>query len=190
MQPNIVANVPRHQGMLLGGIVANQQNCWSCEDVRHARSRIGLPPKRRRQSREIRGAVVIHVVRLQTNSSELGKKVRMFVGSAIRSDYPNRRPAIAIANLRKLPSDQLKRFFPRRRSELAVLPDQRTRQPLFMIREIKSVTSLDAEEIAIRPALVAVIPAHNLHSSVSAGITATRAGRMAISSASRDVKIG
>ena len=54
-----------------------------------------------------------------------------------------------------------------------------------MIEEIKGIAALDAEEVAIDPALIAVVATHNVHSCIGApdaecrfaAITAMRANR-------------
>src|SRR5258706_8450187 len=105
MQSHVVANLPGQQRMLFRRIVANQQNSWSSEDVCHAGSAIGFASKRSRQSGEVRRAMVINVVRLQNHAGELGKQVGLFVGSAVRTDHPNRPTALTIPNLGKLLPD-------------------------------------------------------------------------------------
>ncbi len=57
--------------MLLGGIVSDQQNSGSSEDVRHAGRGIGLAAKGSCQGREVGGAVVIHIVRFQDHTGKL-----------------------------------------------------------------------------------------------------------------------
>src|SRR5258706_3565260 len=131
MQSHVVANLPGQQRVLFRKIVANQQNSWSSEDVGHAGGAIGFASKRSRQSGEVRRAMVVHIVRLEDQSSELGEQVVLFVSGASRTDHPNRRTALTITNLGKFLSDQRKRFFPRSRIQLAIFANQRLRQPVF-----------------------------------------------------------
>src|SRR5581483_4161339 len=55
---------------------------------------------------------------------------------------------------------------PCRWSQLAVFADQRLFDPFFVAGEVKSVQALDAQEIAIRTALVPIIAADDLHPSI------------------------
>src|SRR5258708_38262808 len=152
--------------MLLGGIVANQQNGRRGEDICHAGCSVGLAAKRSRQGSEVRGAVVVHIVRLQDHAGELGEQVSFFIRDARRSDDTDRLTAFLVANFGELLSDQRKCIFPCRRSELAVFADERLRQTFFVIRKIECVTALDAEKIAIRTALVAVVTADDFHAGI------------------------
>ncbi len=128
VQPHVVANLPGQQRMLLGGIVANQQNGRRGEDICHAGCSVGLAAKRSRQGSEVRGAVVVHIVRLQDHAGELGEQVSFFIRDARRSDDTDRLTAFLVANFGELLSDQRKCIFPCRRSELAVFADERLRQ--------------------------------------------------------------
>ena len=111
---------------------------------------------------------MIDIIRLQHHARELREQISFFVRGASRADHADRRSAILVANLGELLPDQLKRFFPGGRSQLAILANQRLRQPLFMIREIEGVAALDAEKISVDAALVAVVAAHNLHAGIGA----------------------
>ena len=50
----------------------------------------GLPRKRRRESREVRRAVMVDVVRLQHHSRKLLQQIIFFVGGAVRANHANR----------------------------------------------------------------------------------------------------
>src|SRR5208282_5715418 len=99
-----------------------------------------------------------------------------FVGGAIRPDHADRAPAASIlnsvanfvANVAKPFADQFKSFFPGRRRQLAVFANERLGEAFFVVRKVKCVAALDAEEIVIDPALVAIVPAHDLHAGVAA----------------------
>src|SRR4029077_7170381 len=110
---------------------------------------------------------------------ELREQVSFFVRSAIRSDDADRGPTVLVAHFGKLLPDQFERIFPTSRSQFPVLPDQRLRQPFFMIREVKPIPPLDAEKVSVRAALVTVIAAHNLQPGVGAPHTQRRLASIA-----------
>src|SRR5262249_39756833 len=70
--------------------------------------------------------------------------------------------------------DQLERFFPSRRSQLPLLADQRLRQSFFVACEIEGVPALNAEEIPVRAALVAVVSADDFHAGIRAPYAQSR----------------
>ncbi len=112
VQAHVVANLPGQQRMLLGRIVADQQNRRRREDVGHAGSRIGLAAQRRRKGREVGGAVMIDVVRLQHHAREFRQQVRFFIRGARRADHADRRAAILVANFGELLPDQRQTLLP------------------------------------------------------------------------------
>jgi hypothetical protein len=101
--------------MLLRGIVPNQQRGRRGKNIRHARSRIRFSTQRRRQGREVRGAMMVDVVRLQYDSRELGEQIIFFVRSPRRTDHANRLATLHVTNGCKSFPDQFKRLFPGRR---------------------------------------------------------------------------
>ena len=114
---------------------------------------------------------MIDVVGLEDDPGELLEQVILLVGRPIRSDYAD---SAALAGFHRFPkalSYQLQRFFPGSRRQPPVLADKRLAEPVLMIGKIESVASLDAQEIAIDAALVAVIAAHNLRAGVRAAHT-------------------
>src|SRR6266567_6378568 len=114
---------------------------------------------------------MIHVVWLQHDPGKLREQVILFIRRVIGADNANGVAAIAVANLGKALADQLKGLFPSRRRQLAVLADQRLGEAGVVVAKIKSITALDAEEIAVDPALVAIVAANNLHAGVGAAHT-------------------
>src|SRR5271166_532659 len=118
--------------------------------------------------------MMIDIICFQNHTGELGEKIILFIRGARRAHNSNRLPAFHVTNSRKRLADQLKRLFPRRRSQLAVLANERLRQPFFMIRKIKTVSPLDAEEIPVRAALVAIVPANNFHPRIRASHAQSR----------------
>ncbi len=79
---------------------------------------------------------------------------------------PMASPPCCVATSRKLLADQLKGFFPGGGSQAAVFANQRLGKAVFMVGEIERVTALDAEEVAIDAALVAVVAAHDFHAGI------------------------
>ena len=128
----------------------------------------GLSRQRRGESREVGGAVMVDVVGLQHHARELLQQVILFVGGAVRADDADRLPAMLLASFLEALSDQLKRLFPGGWRQLPILANQRLGQAVFVIGEIESVAALDAEEIAVDAALVAIVSAHNLHAGLGA----------------------
>ena len=70
MEPNVVANLVREQGMLIGGIVAQQQHSRCIKNFAHGGGHPGFAVERARQRRIVGSAVVIHIVRLQYDARE------------------------------------------------------------------------------------------------------------------------
>src|ERR1035437_6594000 len=110
---------------------------------------------------------MVDVIRLEYDAGKLRQKIIFFVGRAIRPNHADRVSAIAIANFAKPFSDQFKSFFPCGRRQLAVLANQRLGEALFVMRKVESVAALDAEEIVIDPALVAIVAADDFHAGVA-----------------------
>src|SRR5258708_567106 len=106
---------------------------------------------------------MVDVVRSQNGAGEFLQQIVFFVGGAVGADHANRWPAFAVTNRAQPFADVIDRLFPGRRCELAVFSNQRLAQAVFMIHEIESVTAFDTEEVAIDPALVAVVAAHDVH---------------------------
>ena len=87
---------------------------------RHAGGCVRLAAQRRRQGREVRRAVMVHVVGLaapRAQTSTAGNSLRWW--SAFEPITPIAWPPSLSRTSRKLLADQFKRLFPRRRSQLA-----------------------------------------------------------------------
>src|SRR5579862_2582891 len=179
MQADIIANLPRQQRMLLGRIVADQQNRRRCINVGHAGSRIRLAAKSHSEGREVGGAVMVDIVRLQHRAREFREQVRFFFGRTRRSDHANCLAAIFVANFGKFLADEFEGLFPRGGSQLAVLPNQRMSEALLMVREIECIAALNAEEVSVGAALVPVITPDDLHSCVGAADAESRLAAVA-----------
>ena len=79
MQAHVGANLPRQQRMLVGRIVADQQDRRSFADLAHRCRGILFTCQRRRESREVRRAMVVDVVGPQHQPRELLQQVVLFV---------------------------------------------------------------------------------------------------------------
>src|SRR5258708_30428059 len=105
--------------------------------------------------------MMIDVIGLKNNASKFREKIILLVGRAIRSNHANRASTFVIAtfvaNFSKPCADQLKRFFPGRRRQFALFANERLRKPLVMMRNVETVAALKAQQIAVKPALVAVL---------------------------------
>src|SRR5258708_9683888 len=110
--------------------------------------------------------MVIDIVGLQKYAREFRKQISCFVCGPRRANDANRLPAVFVANFSKLLSDHRKGFFPRRRNQLAFFSNKRLREALFVIRKIEGVTAFDAEKVAVRAALVAIVAANDFHAGV------------------------
>ena len=129
--------------------------------------------------------MVIDVVGLKNHASELLQQVVLFVRGAVRPDDADARAAVLICTLAQPFSRELQRIFPRGGNQAPVLANQRLLEPVFMVGEIEGVTALDAQEVSVDTALVAIVATDNLHAGIGAAnaqggfasIAAVRAGR-------------
>src|SRR6185503_4951203 len=115
--------------------------------------------------------MVVDAICLQNCARELLQQVIFFVGGAIRADDPNGLTTLLIADVGEVPSDQLKGFFPGGGEEASFFANERLGQAIFVIGKVKSVAALDAEEVAVDAAFVAVVAAHDFHAGVGAAHT-------------------
>src|ERR1700692_791942 len=120
--------------------------------------------------------MMIDVVRSKHNAREFRQQIIFFVGCAIRPDDSNRNSAISVAHFAKAPADRFESLFPCGRRKLAVFANQRLRQALFMVREVESVSSLNAKEIAIDPTLISIIATDNLRARLASAHAQSRFG--------------
>ena len=91
MQANVAANLPGQQRMLLGRIVADQQDRRRVEHVAHRGRGVWLAGQRRSESREVGGAMMVDVVGAQHQARELLQQVILFVAGAVGADHADRR---------------------------------------------------------------------------------------------------
>ena len=91
MQANVAANLPGQQRMLVGRIVADQQDRRRVGDVAHRSRCVWLARQRRGEGREVGGAVVVDVVGAQHQPRELLQQVIFFVAGVVGADDADRR---------------------------------------------------------------------------------------------------
>src|SRR5215475_15041901 len=87
MQSNVVADLPSKQRMLVGGIVADNKNSGRVVDLTHAGCGFRIATQGSRESREVRGAVMVHVVGLKNDAGKFREQVIFFVGGARGADH-------------------------------------------------------------------------------------------------------
>src|SRR5579872_1944850 len=167
--------------MFVRGIIPDKQNRRRVINVAHGCSHAGVPhPYRalcdmmgilnlrnsRRQGREVRRAVMVDIVGSKNHAREFLQKIIFFVSSTGRADYADRTPALTIKNALEPSSHHLESFFPCRRNQASAFADQGLRQAVFIVCEVESISALNAKKIAINAALVTIVAAHDLHSSI------------------------
>ncbi len=112
--------------------------------------------------------MVVNVVGAQHGARELLQQIIFFVGGAIGADHAERLPAVRVLDLLELFANQVDGFFPGCGLELALAADHGLLEAARVVRKIEGVASLDAQEIAVDAALVAVVAAHDVHAGVGA----------------------
>src|SRR5580704_4106765 len=117
----------------------------------------------------VSGAVVIDVVGAEHGAREFLQKVVFFVGGAVGADDADGFAALAIADFTELAAGVAQSLFPTDLGELAVgLAHEGLGQTVGVVGKIEGVTALDAQEVAVDAALVAVVAANNLGAAVDA----------------------
>src|SRR5262249_53113140 len=99
---------------------------------------------------------------------ELLQEIVLFVGGAGGADDADGGAALRVADLLQAIGSSGERFFPTDGDETTVLADQRLAQSVFVGGEVEGVGSLDAEEVAVDAALIAIVAADDLHAVVGA----------------------
>src|SRR5271165_6579624 len=155
MQSDVGTDLPCQQGMLFGGIIADQQNGRRVLYVAHGRRCVRFSCKRRGKGREVGGAVVIDVVGAQHQPRKLLQQVVLFVAGAVRTDDADRSRTSIGEGLLEFRGDEFERLLPGRRSELTLALDERLPNAVLMMGKVEGVTALDAQEVAVYAALVA-----------------------------------
>src|SRR5579884_4151304 len=150
--------------MLLGGIVADQQDRPRGHRLAQRRRDVLLAGNGLGKRRIISGAVMIDIVRSQNRTSELLQQVVLFISRPVRTDHADGFAALTIANLLESAGDVIDGLLPRDGNQFAVTANERLCDAIIGVGEIEGVSALDAEEIAIDAAFVAIVAANDLHS--------------------------
>src|SRR4051794_5203459 len=154
--------------MLLGRITADQQNGRRAVNISHAGGATGFSREGGGQRREVSRAVMVNVVGLQNDACELLQQVIFLVGSTARPENADGLAPMTLQGFAEIPPHQLESFLPACRCELAIFADKRPGNALGAADKIKSITALDAEEVAVDAALIAVVTAHDFHAGIGA----------------------
>src|SRR4051794_3362730 len=149
--------------MLVGRIVTDQQYRGCIKHITHRSCEIAFTRQGSGESRKVRRAVVVDVIGFANHARELLQQIILFVRGATGTDNPNRLAAVCISSFRETFADQFESFFPCGWRQPSIFADERLLQAIWAIRKIKCVTSLDAEEIPINAALIAIVAADDVH---------------------------
>ena len=184
VQAYVAADIPSQQRMLFSRIVANQKDGRRAGHITHGGGGILLSGNGARKSGKVGGAVMVNAIGGQHGAGKLLQQIILFIGGAVGTDDANCTAAFEIANLLQPFGYMLQRFFPGGGNEGPIPANQRLTQPAGMIEEIKSVAALDAEEVAIDTAFIAIVAAHNVHTGI--GAADAESGRASIATMSAD----
>src|SRR5258708_17298434 len=110
---------------------------------------------------------MVDVVGAQHRARELLQQVILLVGGVVGADDADGVAAVEIANFAEAAGDMADGFIPRYGREFALSADERLRQSVRMVGEVESVATLDAQEIPVDAALVAIVAAHDLHAGIA-----------------------
>ena len=117
----------------------------------------------------VRGAVVVDVVGAQHRAGEFLQQVVFFVGGAIGAENTDGLAALAIADFAQLAAGVRQGLLPTDFRKFTVgLAHERLGQAVGVVGEVERVAALDAQEVAVDAALVAVVAAENLRPAVDA----------------------
>src|SRR6267378_3756042 len=101
MKPDVVANLVGEQRMLVGRIVADQQNGRCVEHFAHRGGDPWLAVQSARECSVIRSTVMVHVVRLEDHTGKLREQIILFVHSTVGSDHADRGTTVLVSDLGK-----------------------------------------------------------------------------------------
>src|SRR6478736_6326810 len=105
--------------------------------------------------------MMIDIVRAEPLTRELLEEEVLFVRRMVGSDHA--KLAAAPFGLRELARGDLERLVPGNLVEPARrVAQQWSLQPIRMMHEVEAVAPLDAEELTVDAATIAVVPAHDL----------------------------
>src|SRR5262249_3271350 len=162
MVANASANLPSDEGILVRRIVADEENGFRFIELLHGEQGIFCVfAKRREEAGVVGGSVMIDVVGAERDASEALEKVVFFVRSAVRTDEADRICAMRVANRFKFSGCGLRGFFPGDGQKLIAFANEGLLDALGMLGEVEPEASLDAKEISVDAAHVAVVGANN-----------------------------
>ena len=108
------ANLPGHQRILIGGIVAHQQHGFRFVQLFHRQHRIASAiAESGHQAGEIRGAMMVHVVGAERGAGHALEQIIFFVGGAVRADEAEGIFSAGVVDRFELCGGSLCGFFPR-----------------------------------------------------------------------------
>src|SRR5438270_7774307 len=165
MYAEIGAQIPCKQRMLFGGIVADQQDGGRGHGLAQSRSDVLLAGYSLRECRIVRGTVMVDIVRAQYGTRELLQQIILFVRGAVRADHADRIAALSVANLFEAIRHMINGLLPGDWNQFAVATNQRLRDAILRVSEVEGIAALDAEEVTVDAALIAIVAAHDLHAS-------------------------
>ncbi len=117
LQADAGANLPGESRVLLGGIVAEEQNGLRAGKV--AEGGFDFAVERGGKGGVVGGAVVVDVVGGEDGAGELLEEIRFLVGGPIRSDDADGRAAFGVANLAEALAGEVHGLVPADGFELA-----------------------------------------------------------------------
>src|SRR5438128_11547726 len=122
--------------------------------------------------------MMIDVRGAESFSREFLKEIVFFVRSAIRTDEADRVRAVTSVDGLKFGRSRLRSFFPGNGEKFVALAYHRLLDAIRVFREIETETALDAQEVAVDAAHVAVVGADNfVIANAERGLAAVRTVR-------------
>src|SRR6266550_6119417 len=122
--------------------------------------------------------MMIDVRSAESFAREFLKEIVFLVRSTIRTDEADRVRAVASVDVLKFGRSRLRGFFPGNGEKLVALANHRLLDTIRVFREIETETALDAQEVAIDAAHVAVVGTDNfVIANAERGLAAVRTVR-------------
>ena len=112
VQAHVRAQLPGQQGMLFGGIAADEKNGRSGGDVAQAGGLAVVAGEGAGKGGEVGGALVVDVVGLENRACEFLQEIVLFVGGLVGADDGDRRAAAAVADFLELARGEAQGVFP------------------------------------------------------------------------------
>src|SRR5579883_331383 len=128
---------------------------------------------------------MVNIVGAEHRTCEFLQQIIFFVRGAVRADNTDGLSAFALTNFTEPLRSEINRLTPGGFFELAIgLADERFGQAFRAVGKVKGIAALDAEEVAVDAALVAVVSAHNFHSVI--GTAGAQSGLAAVAAMRAD----